>query len=548
MKGDAKKGLPEVAYFCMEYGLHEEFPIYSGGLGILAGDYLKSCGDLELPVVGVGILWRHGYTNQFIGADGRPYDTYPRYSHDCVEDSGVTVRVTIHGREVACKVWKTQKYGNAPLLLLDTDLPENAEGWITGYLYGGYGSQDRVAQEMVLGIGGIRALRTLGISPGVYHLNEGHAVFAALELIREKMAEGMGFDDAWNATRREVVFTTHTPIMAGNESHDLAVLEYAGAFNGLTREQMVRIGGDPFNMTVAALRLSRISNAVSRLHGETARRMWAEVSGSSPIISITNGVHPGTWQHEAVRNAYETGGDLWIAHQAAKAELIREVKEQTGVELKPDVLLMGFARRAASYKRADLILRRGAVIEPWLNQGKLQIIFAGKAHPRDEAGKDMIARLVSFAARYPGRVVFLQNYDMKLGKLLTRGCDVWLNNPRRPQEASGTSGMKAAMNGVLNLSVLDGWWPEGCIHGRNGWQIGGGYEGPGQDERDLKSLHDVLICEVIPTYYHRREHWLAMMRESIKMAQKFSSHRMAREYFDRLYPASASSDQAAAGQ
>lgn len=526
--------LPKVAYFCMEYGLNHEFPIYSGGLGILAGDHLKSAGDLKVPLVAVGILWRQGYTEQRIGPDGRPYDIFTDHSYDFLEDTGVKVNVTVRGNQVTCKVWKTEHFGNAPLYLLDTNLPENEEPWITDRLYSGSGD-DRIAQEIVLGIGGIRALRALGILPDVYHFNEGHAVLAGIELIREKMTQGLDFKAAWEKTRQEIVFTTHTPVPAGNESHTLAALEYVGAFNGLTAEQMKAIGGNPFNMTVAGLRLSRLANAVAQLHGKTACKMWANVKDAAPIIAITNGVHPGTWQNPAIRQAFADGASLWEPHQKAKRLLIQEIEKQTGVKLHEDKLLIGFARRAAAYKRADLIFRNESIIKPLLEQGQIQLVFSGKAHPQDGIGKDLVARTVAMAKRYPKSVVFIENYDMRIGRLLTQGCDVWLNNPQRPLEACGTSGMKAAMNGVLNLSILDGWWPEGCEHGVNGWQIGNAYEGPGQDENDLKSLYQTLTKEVLPTYYGQKDMWERMMRASIKMSEYFSSHRMVEEYYERLY-------------
>lgn len=529
-----QNALPRVAYFCMEYGLNEKFPIYSGGLGILAGDHLKSAGDLKVPLIAIGMLWRQGYTEQRIGPDGRPYDIFSEHDYNFVEDTGVTVKVKIRDNQVTCKVWKTEHFGNATLYLLDTNLPGNKEAWITDRLYSGSGD-DRIAQEIVLGIGGVRALRALGIDVDVYHFNEGHAALAGMELIREKMAEGMDFKTALAKVREKIVFTTHTPVPAGNESHSLTALQYVGAFNGLTAEQMKAIGGDPFNMTIAGLHLSRNSNAVAQLHGETARKMWANVKDASPIIAITNGVHPGTWQNSGVRQAFDAGTSLMEPHQIAKRLLIHEIEKRNGVKLSEDKLLIGFARRAASYKRADLIFRNDSIIKPLLEQGKVQLVFAGKAHPQDGIGKDIVSRTVANAKRYPNCVVFVENYDMQIGRLLTQGCDVWLNNPQRPLEACGTSGMKAAMNGVLNFSVLDGWWPEGCEHGVNGWQIGNAYEGAHQDEHDLKSLYHTLTSEVIPTYYQHKDKWEQMMRASIKMADYFSSHRMVEEYFELLY-------------
>lgn len=528
--------LPRVAYFCMEFGLHEDFKIYSGGLGILAGDILKAAHDDRLPMVGVGILWRQGYTKQVIDENGRPCDCFPEYRYDFLEDTGVVVEVTVRERPVYCKVWRCTCFGNAPLYLLDTNLPQNSDPLITGQLYGWFG-EERIAQEMILGIGGVRALRALGIPVDVYHFNDSHPVVAGVELIREQMAgAGLSFEAAWAKVRRQIVFTTHTPVMAGNEVHEHRLLQYMGAYNGLSYEQMVRLGGDPFSMTVAGLRLSKKANAVAVLHGMTARKMWRNVEGASEIIAVTNGVHNGTWQDPRIVTAFNRQADLWEPHLAAKREMIEEIYRRTGTRLNENALTIGFARRAAPYKRGDLIFRRKEVIEPLLKEGRLQIIFSGKAHPNDLTGKEIVSNLYRMSRQYPDSVVFVQNYDMAVGKILTRGCDLWLNNPQRPMEASGTSGMKAAMNGVLNFSVLDGWWPEGCVHGVNGWQIGNGYEGPDQDRVDLDSLYHVLLNEVLPTFYEDREKWVAMMRASIEMSQwRFSAARMLREYYDYMY-------------
>lgn len=530
--------LPTVAYFCMEYGLHSDFKIYAGGLGILAGDYLKGAKDIGAPVVGIGIKWKQGYTDQRIDEDGKPYDSYHNYDYDFLEDTGVKVGVKIRDVDVLCKVWKTEKFGNNPLYLLDTDIPENADTWVTGQLYGWFG-EERIAQEIVLGIGGVRALRALQIPVEVYHFNEGHAALAATELIREKMSAGSTFEEAWNATREEVVFTTHTPIREGNEAHPLERLEYMSAYNGLTREQMEQIGGNPFNMTVAGLRLSRISNGVARLHAETANRMWQDVAGRSAIIGITNAVHPPTWVDERITRAYEEGGDLWGAHMELKRELLDFIQERTGIALNPDRLLIGFSRRAASYKRSDLIFSKPEVIAPYLEAGTIQIVFSGKAHPQDDNGKRIISHLVAMMRKYPESVVFLENYDMTIGARLTRGSDVWLNNPRRPLEASGTSGMKAAMNGVLNCSILDGWWPEACLHGENGWQIGGGFEASdfaAQDRHDSEALYETLLGSVFPTYYENRPQWVRMMKRSIETTREaFATKRMLDDYYRLMY-------------
>jgi len=532
------KSLPKVAYFCMEYGLDVSMKTYAGGLGILAGDYLKGAKDHEYPMVGIGIKWKQGYTDQMVGKDGRPYDSYHNYEYDHLKDTGVKVKVKIRQRDVVCKVWEVDKFGNAPIYLLDTDLPDNEDAWITGQLYGWF-AEERLAQEIVLGIGGVKALRALGIEVDVYHFNEGHAVFAGFELMKEKMETNMTFEEAMAATREEVVFTTHTPIVQGNESHYLDALMYMGANNGLTLEQLIAIGGTPFNMTVAALRLSRITNAVAQLHCETANKMWENVDNTSDIIGITNAIHRPTWVDENMLKAADGESDLWETHMSNKRALIEFVKERNGVELDADKLLIGFSRRAAPYKRSNFIFTDEAIVEPLLKEGKIQIVFSGKAHPLDDNGKKIVENIVNMAKKYPNSVVFLENYDMTIGRMLTRGSDIWLNNPRRPKEASGTSGMKAAMNGVLNLSILDGWWPEACNHGINGWQFGDGFESDNEevlDAHDLKALYKVLLEEVLPTYYENHGKWVEMMKDSIiSTKDQFAVKRMLEEYYNRMY-------------
>ncbi|MGN8769514.1 alpha-glucan family phosphorylase [Paenibacillus barengoltzii] len=534
-----ERQLPTVAYFSMEYGLHSDFKMYAGGLGILAGDFIKGAKDIGAPLVGIGIKWKQGYTDQRIGEDGRPYDTFTDQEYEFLEDTGITVTVTIKNTEVPCKVWKTEQFGNNPLYLLDTDLPGSGNGWITARLYGGGFGEERIAQEIVLGIGGVKALRALNIPVEVYHFNEGHAVLAATELIREKMQAGFTFESAWRNTRESVVFTTHTPVKEGNEAHGLDLLETMSAYNGLSRDQMERIGGNPFNMTVAGLRLARRSNAVAALHAETANRMWKDVAGRSEIIGITNAIHLPTWSDPRMLRAYDEGGDLWAVHMELKRELIDLIRERSGVELNPERLLIGFSRRAAPYKRSDLIFSRPDLISPYLESGRIQLVFSGKAHPNDETGKRIVSNLVAMMKRYPGSVVFLENYDMTIGAKLTRGADVWLNNPRRPLEASGTSGMKAAVNGVLNCSILDGWWPEACLDGENGWQIGDGFESadPNElDRHDSAALYDTLFNRVVPTYYKDRPRWVQMMRRSIETTREaFSTKRMLEEYYQKLY-------------
>ncbi|HTO89682.1 MAG TPA: alpha-glucan family phosphorylase [Candidatus Sulfotelmatobacter sp.] len=521
---------PHIAYFCMEYGLDESFPIYSGGLGVLAGDFIKAARDLGKPVVAVGLRWERGYCAQYIDDDGHPYEEYPGYDHSFLKDTGVRLRVRVRGHEVACAVRVTDRYGHVPLYLID---PLRAEDrWITHRLYES-GTDVRIAQEILLGIGGARALNWLGIPVATYHFNEGHAVFAGLEMIADRMESGWSFPAAWAETRKRIVFTTHTPVKAGNEEHTLKDLRRLGACLQLSGAEMREIGGDPFSMTIAGLRLARIANGVSALHGETARRMWDGVANIAPITHVTNGVHVATWQAEPIRRAGNDSAALWRAHVELKNALLDEVEQRTGERFDREALTIGFARRAASYKRGDLILRDTAQLEDLLSQHHVQLLFAGKSHPADEAGKAIISKLVAAQRSHPGKIAFLENYDMALARLLTRGCDVWLNNPVRPLEASGTSGMKAAMNGVLNLSILDGWWPEGCEHGVNGWAIGN--EHAGDDTRDLEALYETLDRDVLPAW-RDRERWQKMMRASIAMGvQKFSAERMVRDYFDRMY-------------
>ena len=531
---------PRVAYFCMEYALESSFKMYAGGLGILAGDYLKGARDHNFPIVGIGIKWKQGYTDQRLSPAGFPVDSYPIYEYPYLKDTGVMVTVNIRKRDVKCKVWLCDKFKNAPLYLLDTDVPGNEDNWITGQLYGWFG-EERIAQEMVLGIGGIRALRALKIPIDVYHFNEGHALFAGFELVREKIKKGKAFDQAVAASRNEIVFTTHTPVVQGNESHYIDRLLYMGADNGVfNKSQLKQLGGSPFNMTVGALRLSRKSNAVAQLHAVTANKMWEHVKDRSEIIGITNAIHLPTWvDGRVVTAAKNPSGEIWKLHQENKKNLIGFIRERTGVKLKQDSLLIGFSRRAVPYKRSDFIFSDRSKVDKLFKSGKLQIVFSGKAHPLDDGGKRIVANIVALTKRYPDSVVFLENYDMTIGSMLVRGADVWLNNPRRPQEASGTSGMKAAMNGVLNLSILDGWWPEACIHGVNGWQIGDGYENKSEkklDVHDQKSLYKVLLDEVIPTYYDDKKKWVEMMKQSVITTHKpFAVKRMLEEYYENLY-------------
>jgi alpha-glucan phosphorylases len=535
---EMQNSYPTVAYFSMEFGLDSDFKIYAGGLGILAGDYLKAAKDNMLPVIGIGIKWKQGYVEQHIDKDGKIVDAFYNNEYGFLQDTGVKVNVKIRERDVWCKVWKVDCFGNSELYLLDTDLPENSDRWITGQLYGWF-EEERIAQEMVLGIGGIRALRALKKNVDIFHFNEGHAVFAGFELIKEKKESGFNPYDAWNESRKQIVFTTHTPVIEGNEFHGLNILEYMGAFNGLDRYLVREIGGDPFNMTAAGLRLSKKSNAVSVLHGRIANDMWKSIDRRSEIISITNGVHLGTWGDKELIEANKRGENLWEYHIENKEKLIDFIYEEKDVKLDKDKLLIGFARRAAPYKRGDLIFTDEERIAPLLKNGDVQIIISSKAHPLDFTGKEIIKHILGIEKKYPNSVVFLDNYNMKKAELLTKGVDVWLNNPRVTKEACGTSGMKAAINGVLNLSTLDGWWPEACWDDVTGWQIGGGFISDDikeQDMHDAISLYDVLFNKVIKTYYNDRKKWMEMMAASINaMVNRYSADRMVKEYYEKLY-------------
>ena len=532
-----------VAYFSMEFGLHERLPIYSGGLGVLAGDHLKAAAELGIPLTGVGLLYRGGYFRQGVDRDGRQTEDYQPVDPEGVGlvREPVTVTVELADDRIEAAVWRKDVGPTVSLYLLEVE-------WLTDSLYGG-DREHRIRQELLLGVGGVRALAALGIEPTVFHLNEGHSAFLQIERLRALVESGADVEEALEHVRRTSVFTTHTPVPAGNEVFDEALVErYAGALAdaaGLERERFLalgRYGDEPgFGMTPLALRLSAFANGVSDLHGEVARGMWGELGHE--IGHVTNGVHVGTWLDPALAELFrgvgirpeappdEAGWDavrdvpdeeLWRVKQAARARL----GERTGLD--PDLLTIGFARRFATYKRAGLVFDE---VDRLLSL-PVQIVVAGKAHPQDTAGKDVMRRIVELARdpRTRGRVVFLENYDMLLARALVRGCDVWLNTPTRPLEASGTSGMKAAVNGVLNLSVLDGWWAEGYAP-EVGWAIDGV-----SDEADRAQLFRLLEEEVVPLWTDERERWLRMMKESIaRLAPRFSMHRAVLEYVDRYY-------------
>jgi starch phosphorylase len=569
-----------VAYFSCEFGLDESLPIYSGGLGVLAGDHLKSASDLGVPLVAVGLLYREGYFRQQLDETGWQVERYPENDPARLPLELEQARVVVELADyegalvpVHVQAWRAD-VGRVPLYLLDTDFDGNPD-WartITDQLYGG-DREHRLRQELVLGVGGIRMLRALGVDPSVFHMNEGHSAFLQLERLRELVEEnGVPRDVALERLRASTVFTTHTPVAAGNEVFTAELVERnverLVARCGYSWDEFAALGrvhadDEGFGLTPFALRTSSHANGVSALHGEVSREMWQDLwperaAAEVPIGSVTNGVHARTWIDERLdallgneedtatpdfARAYGLDGDvLWNAHREAKQELLRVMRLRGfGDSFDPDALTIGFARRFATYKRADLIFSDPDRLARLLadTDRPLQIVLAGKAHPADEGGKAMIRTVVEFARepRANGRVVFLPDYEMTLARYLVQGADVWLNNPRRPLEASGTSGMKAALNGVVNCSILDGWWYEGFTP-EVGFAIGGdevAADEAAQDAADAAALFDVLEQQVIPAYYDR-EAWLSLMRNSIaRLGTRFTTNRMLVEYVERLY-------------
>jgi len=579
-----------VAYFSPEFGIEASLPVYSGGLGVLAGDHLKAAGDLGVPLVGIGLLYREGYFRQSISR-GRQREQYPELAPEALglelvlRDDGDPVRVEVELADelVRVQVWRRDVRG-ATLYLLDTDVEGNSETGrkVTDVLYGG-DREHRMRQELVLGVGGARAVRALALEPTVYHLNEGHAAFLALERARILAAhEGVAFAEALEIVRRSTVFTTHTPVPAGNErfERELAARYLAPLATSadVEVEELLELGqapGDPqFGLTPLALRTAQFANGVSELHGAVSRHMWSDLwpdvdDDDVPIGHVTNAVHAPTWVSPELRALlvdvevrFEAGPEeqgwertraldareLWGVHTARKASLLELVAGRAsgqlgGESLAPEALTIGFARRFATYKRAALVLSDPERLRALLGdpQRPVQLVFAGKAHPADDEGKAVLAEIVRLAqgrdAR--GRIAFLPDYDIALARALVQGVDVWLNTPRPPQEASGTSGMKAALNGVLNLSVLDGWWAE-AFSPEFGWAISEAASSEG-DESEAQELLHLLAEEIVPLYYDRDgdgipARWAAMMRESIATAgERFNAARMVAEYAERFY-------------
>ena len=606
--GDARG--ETIAYFSMEYGIHQSLAIYSGGLGVLSGDHCKAASDLGLPLVAVGLLYKGGYFQQTIDAEGLQQHTYPEYDftrlplRPIVSASGreASISVRLPGRDVRAKLWLAQ-VGRVPLILLDTDVPDNhpADRPISNQLYVS-GREMRLLQEVFLGIGGVKALRSVGVEPTVWHINEGHSAFLQIERWREMVqGEGMAAEQARSRVRASAVFTTHTPVEAGNERFAPELVEkYLRAWCeeiGLPLADLLALGrahdgDDQFNLTALAIRTTRWTNGVSKLNAEVAGRMWEHLfpdrePGQPPIHAVTNGVHARTWlgqeTQELLRRELSPNweemllspegwdkvlaipdADLWTTHRAQKERLgrftrsrLREQHARHGAspdELRtldalfdPRALTIGFARRFATYKRAKLVFSDEARLRALLSDEDrpVQMIFAGKAHPADRPGQELIQHIfeLSRSASFAGRVFFLENYDIRMGRMLVQGVDLWLNTPRRPYEASGTSGQKVAMNGGLNFSIADGWWPEG-FNGDNGWVIGSG-ESYGdenrQDAEDVASLYQTLEQIIVPRFYDRDGEdlprgWIAMMKASIaSLTSRFSASRMVRDYTENAY-------------
>jgi starch phosphorylase len=604
-----------VAYFSAEFGFHESIPNYSGGLGILASDHCKSASDLDLNFVAIGLLYRHGYFRQQIDKEGiqEAINLNQNFHHLPIrevrrEDAKLLISVPILDREVFAKLWEL-RVGRVSLYLLDTDTPENSaeDRLITAELYGG-DLEMRMRQELILGIGGVKALSALGIQPDVFHMNEGHSAFLALERIRRNVVEKkLNFYSALQVVAAANIFTIHTPVPAGNDSFPREMMrKYFGSFAkelNIPFEELFSFGqtrvdpNDPFSMTILALRLSRHANGVSKLHGEVTRSLWKDVWAGAPvhevpITSVTNGVHTktwmapefaalyrkhlGAWEEHLTESEFWRGvidipdAQLWETHQKLKLRLIEFVRERVRLRrqrlgesaeairkvdriLDPEILTVGFARRFATYKRGALLFSDKERLKRLLNDTTrpVQFIFAGKAHPRDEAGKAVIQEVYRFTREvgFENRVVFLEDYDSYIARRLVQGVDLWLNHPLRPLEASGTSGMKSAPNGGINLSVLDGWWREG-YNGNNGWAIGSEIDNGSaefQNEGDATSLYQLLENQIIPLYYAKPDGklplaWLQLMRESIRsVTPVFNTQRMLKEYTERLYITAAKS-------
>jgi glycogen phosphorylase len=599
-------------YFSTEFGFHECLRIYSGGLGVLSGDHCKSASDLGIPFIGIGPLYKHGYFEQEVEPDGRQQHFYPAYDFSrlpvqpVLGDNGrhLTVTIDFPDHPVYARVWLAQ-VGRVPVLLLDTDTNKNnpADRPITGQLYVS-GREMRICQEIVIGVGGVRALQALGVEPACWHMNEGHCAFLGLERIRNYVKGGSSFADACKEVAKNAIFTTHTPVPAGNEAFDIGLVRkyYKNYCEdiGISQDQLIDLGlsnpgsgNQPFSLTVLALHLSTFCNGVSQLHGKVSNDMWRHIyksqkPGQDAIQAITNGIHTQTWMGYQISELYDKyltpawrnnlmdelfwkrgvanipDKDLWEVHNLQKENLVRFIRgrerahlarhgaspdDLRGVEelLNPEALTIGFARRFATYKRADLLFRDFDRLRSILKSSEqpVQIVFAGKAHPADKPGQELIRRIfdISRNTDLHGHIVFVENYNMRVARMLVQGVDIWLNNPRRPHEASGTSGMKAPVNGGLNFSIADGWWCE-VQNPDAGWTIGNSEESDNtdkQDREDSESLYDILEDKIVPLFYKRDANglpvgWIKMMKASIAtVTPRFSTARMVRDYTEQAY-------------
>lgn len=527
--------LPNVAYFSMEIAIDQSLATYSGGLGFLAGSHMQSAGYLQMPMVGVTMLWSFGYYDQRIDENGNVEVAFIRKYYDFLTDINVSTTVKVFGEDVTVKAYKVEGelFGTCPIYLLTTDIDGNSEfaRKISHKLYDG-DEKIRIAQETVLGIGGIKILQEVGYNFDVIHLNEGHALPAAFELLKQ-------YKGNLNAVRKKTVFTTHTPVPAGNEVHWVDTLMEAGFFAGCSRETAVELGGENFSLTVAALRMSRIANAVSQLHGLVANKMWEWVKGRCHIRAITNAVNLHYWQDARIAEA-KSFDDLLNAKREMKRELFQYISDTSGKRFDPDVLTITWARRFADYKRAWLILMDEERISKLLNENKVQLIFAGKFHPDDNMGRETFNNILRKSYNMKN-VVVLPGYELALSAKLKKGSDIWLNTPTRPLEASGTSGMSANMNGAIHFSIYDGWTVEGTFPGINGYTV----EYPGLDDdipwqerhwKDNQYIMSTLENEIIPTYYENKQEWARLMRQAVRTSEAyFNSDRMVIEYFNRIY-------------
>ncbi len=527
--------LPGVAYFSMEMAIDASLYVYSGGLGYLSGSHMLSAGKLGLPMVGVSILWKHGYGEQVINTNNEIEIQYKDRSFPFLQDTGVVVDVTLFGQVVKVKGLRLppEQFGTVPCYFLTTDLPENTpeQRQLCDKLYDSE-EKARICQEIILGVGGLRVLRAMGETIDKVHMNEGHALPAAFELLRES---GQNFDD----TRSKLYFTTHTPVAAGNETHNVDLLHDAGFFVETSKEQAISLGGQDFSLTVAALRLSKLANGVSQLHGEVANNMWNWVEGRCPITAITNATSLSYWQDPRLAGKL-TDEQLLATKATMRQEMVDYVKQNTGVELDPNVLTVVWARRFTEYKRADLIFKDMDRIKTLLQNKKIQLVFAGKFHPKDTWGKRTFNKVLALSKTLPGLAI-LPGYDLAMSGLLKRGADVWLNTPLRPLEASGTSGMSANFNAALHMSTDDGWAVEGTFHHHNGFLINHGVDMEylpleERHQKDHECMMTLLEQEVIPTFYNDKATWVRLMRAAMATsAAYFDMDRMALEYYTRLY-------------